>query len=877
VRNINFLNENKRAKSILIVSLFLILLFVFLYRNLKVSELWAFGDLEAFPSNIRITQNWAFYIWNEDGLGRLFSGAFNYYLTIVLLSSIFGSSFAQKILFLSVPLVSFFTFFLLMRKLNVSLNASILGALAYSFNPITVSEFIGGSLAFLIIYPAFPIIFILSARIIRCQESCTRDAIALGVVCFFIFSIQIAIWYIIVLIPLLIFNLQKGYFRRILRFAIPLIIGFLILFPNILGSIGLYDSLSPRIGSLESDAAYNYGDSTFYNIARLAGNKGGAQAEEFMNYNTLNAYTILGYVIPLVAFLPFLSKNRHIERNKRILTMSTALAFLILSGVVLLLKDLPFLVTLNPVLGSLRNPAKLMYPLSFTLCFLLAMGTEQLLTLLSRKQNSRLRSIFVLILVTTILLYNYPAFDGTVGLDKFRDSNYYIPVKYFALPEVLEKIDKSYSNFGVLFLPWEYSALLKIRSQMPNYFGLSVGAGIYNNIDWLKSVFEVAVAEKSSNRSAILSIFGVKYVVIDKNFRSSNEGQEWYENLKKGRNYVIYESQDSYWVAGDYCYFYRIFNSDTNFKLVYDEGDFAIFENNAATTKLYTRSGAEDLTFSYTPVSENLLKNPSFKNNTEYWKTWPSNLVNITDDYNHIDEWLTLYGQEFLFTICSQEVSVRENASYRLGFSVMAHNITDMHAKVLWYNVTENLIEDDAFYADFIDLDKMNLKNGEWSNIQKDFFAPKGSKMAGIEFLANRLENFTSTIMCVDDISFCETAPIIENSKEFFSSMRNINYTKINPTKYLTKINATSTFVIAFSKTYSPSWVCYTNGKRVSSFSLYNAVNGFLINQTGQLDIIVEYEPQRWFYYGLIISVTTLLTCITYLTYNIHKKQKIWK
>jgi len=103
------------------------------------------------------------------------------------------------------------------------------------------------------------------------------------------------------------------------------------------------------------------------------------------------------------------------------------------------------------------------------------------------------------------------------------------------------------------------------------------------------------------------------------------------------------------------------------------------------------------------------------------------------------------------------------------------------------------------------------------------------------------------------------------------------NYTKIGPTKYTVNINATQPFMLSFAEAYDPLWACYVNGEKVSSIPLYGVINGFWVNQTGQLDIIIEYEPQKWFDYGLIISVTTFLACLTYLTYNWTKNKAILK
>ncbi len=65
-------------------------------------------------------------------------------------------------------------------------------------------------------------------------------------------------------------------------------------------------------------------------------------------------------------------------------------------------------------------------------------------------------------------------------------------------------------------------------------------------------------------------------------------------------------------------------------------------------------------------------------------------------------------------------------------------------------------------------------------------------------------------------------------------------------------------------------------------------LNGFYVNQTDSLDITIEYEPQKRFYVGAVISITTLMASFAYLAYDwrknrkdeivpIKKKQSAWK
>jgi len=100
-----------------------------------------------------------------------------------------------------------------------------------------------------------------------------------------------------------------------------------------------------------------------------------------------------------------------------------------------------------------------------------------------------------------------------------------------------------------------------------------------------------------------------------------------------------------------------------------------------------------------------------------------------------------------------------------------------------------------------------------------------------------------------------------------------INYTKINPTLWKVKVNAAKPFTLSFAEAYDPIWEArvYKDGKKVEtvkSIPLYSVINGFWINETGELEIVIRYKPQDWFERGLIISATTFIGCIGYLFYD---------
>ena len=88
--------------------------------------------------------------------------------------------------------------------------------------------------------------------------------------------------------------------------------------------------------------------------------------------------------------------------------------------------------------------------------------------------------------------------------------------------------------------------------------------------------------------------------------------------------------------------------------------------------------------------------------------------------------------------------------------------------------------------------------------------------------------------------------------------------------------------MLSFAEAYDPLWEArvYKNGKlieRVRSIPLYSVINGFWIDETGELEIVIRYTPQDWFELGLAVSVTTFIGCIGYLVYDWRRgKGDLW-
>ena len=102
-----------------------------------------------------------------------------------------------------------------------------------------------------------------------------------------------------------------------------------------------------------------------------------------------------------------------------------------------------------------------------------------------------------------------------------------------------------------------------------------------------------------------------------------------------------------------------------------------------------------------------------------------------------------------------------------------------------------------------------------------------------------------------------------------------VNFQKIDSTKFNVEVNATDPFMLSFAQAYDSSWIVNVNGEKINSMPLYSVTNGFWINQTGVLEITIEYEPQKLFNYGLTISLLILTTCAAYLTITYAKNNQL--
>jgi len=151
------------------------------------------------------------------------------------------------------------------------------------------------------------------------------------------------------------------------------------------------------------------------------------------------------------------------------------------------------------------------------------------------------------------------------------------------------------------------------------------------------------------------------------------------------------------------------------------------------------------------------------------------------------------------------------------------------------------------------------------------FFPNKKTKGLEIGFCAEGLvkEDFEEIFEKIEIKKLFSPLLFIEpGESKHGRKMVSVSSQKINPTKFLLKIeNAQTPFVLVFLKKFSSDWKL-TPSLSEKHFSVFTYANGWLIDKTGDYEIVLEYLPQKLFYIGIGLSTLSLILVILILKFK---------
>jgi len=94
------------------------------------------------------------------------------------------------------------------------------------------------------------------------------------------------------------------------------------------------------------------------------------------------------------------------------------------------------------------------------------------------------------------------------------------------------------------------------------------------------------------------------------------------------------------------------------------------------------------------------------------------------------------------------------------------------------------------------------------------------------------------------------------------------DWRQVNPAEYKVRVQDTpEPFVLVFSEKHDPLWQAKINGQTIDSQEYRGIINSFMIDQKGDLNLMIEFAPQKYVYWGGVVSLIVLAGLISYLIY----------
>lgn len=216
-------------------------------------------------------------------------------------------------------------------------------------------------------------------------------------------------------------------------------------------------------------------------------------------------------------------------------------------------------------------------------------------------------------------------------------------------------------------------------------------------------------------------------------------------------------------------------------------------------------------------------------------------------------------------------ISGMYGAETYLKFDIAGQNTREVHLKIFEYDENLNIVY--SKYLDYIDDGTF-----DWKLVDL-IYSPEIENTTFLQFQIWNNQNSDENkqnIFWLDDIIVKSSIRIL-NSTPIRNAFRQdsvaitgdiLDFKKLNPTKISVVVSSAKPFMLILKEAYDPNWIAHVEGKIYNPIPIFSTMNGFQIDRSGKVEIMIEYGPQQTFEIGVIISIITLSLCIAYLSYK---------
>lgn len=587
----------------------------------------------------------------------------------------------------------------------------------------------------------------------------------------------------------------------------------------------------------------------------------------------------------------------------------------------------PYLVTKYSIFGFMRSPQKFYIFIPFVI-----------LGLLGTVFNQTKKTLPSVIFFAAMIFVSFPSIvswndnlepvkipnefndvQEIIGNDISSENGYFRTIWYPEYPttDTTWVLDNQIESFE------QRSSIIPIYSYFRSGYRQNF---IFSN--YMKNLF---IDNRTELASYYFNQYAVKYVIFHDDIvykanelKSQNETKDMLNNLLASNDFILKYHKGFMYIFENKNYknvgYFRIspysptiseyfFVQDNN---KYVEGDFFSLDDGfkdmwnifmiSKNNIMINRSNYINSLIYYRLINNGYYLSPgrdNFKNSNQIWSvksgweiaprfnTYVRYYINKSFNKYQLD-----FGERIVATIGKNvsetyKIHINKNDKYVFVIRLFENNKggklkIQLDEKSYTINTTN---ENDIFV--WKKLDGLYLNSGDHQISVKNINGFNAINILGLIPENEYIQTENDVIGILNDKKIIYTSEFVHTEKDDKNNKNGdvpfIQYTKAGQASWHIKVNLTTPSMLAFYESYNPQWTAKIDkidGKSVESeiirpIPLNSVINGFWINQTGNLDITIEYEPQRWFYIGSAISITTLIICIGYLIYDFRKKKVV--
>lgn len=229
-------------------------------------------------------------------------------------------------------------------------------------------------------------------------------------------------------------------------------------------------------------------------------------------------------------------------------------------------------------------------------------------------------------------------------------------------------------------------------------------------------------------------------------------------------------------------------------------------------------------------------------------------------------------GELSTYSVVGREIPVTRGEIYNIQTRIRYRNANWTHVRVEGFDTASGR------WTRLASCPPVQSGTSEWTKYTCSFYMPTGISRIRPVLSAgwSRDPKQGPAMSWFDDVRLSRISDLFYTDLLNAPARPSLSFKQISSEKYeVTVRGARAPFVLSFAEAYDPLWIVrLDNGKTVDPVRLYSTTTGFPIDRRGDFKLTVEYVPQGWFNWSILVSLLSLGLCLAYLCFALVRRRR---